>query len=241
MTILLAIETSTEMASVAILGKNGLIWRELSGVQTHSQGILPAIQELLSEAGLSLNECDAIAFGCGPGAFTGVRTACGIVQGLAFGADLPILPVISLLAMAEAARQDAVEAPTDAHSVADFVCILDARMSEVYWAHYRYADQRWEQVLEPALSSFALALEYANANGYLAVLGNGLTPPAESSEIKVACEVAYKMPHARQVAQLGLLDYAQGKQVAADLAQPLYLRNKIALTTLERMQLKAAG
>ena len=123
------------MASVAILGKNGLIWRELSGVQTHSQGILPAIQELLSEAGLSLGQCEAIAFGCGPGAFTGVRTACGIVQGLAFGADLPILPVISLLAMAEAARQDGVEAPAEARPVADFVCILDARMSEVYWAH----------------------------------------------------------------------------------------------------------
>ena len=95
--------------------------------------------------------------------------------------------------------------------------------------------------MEPALSSFALALDYAQSNGFLAVLGNGLIPPAEQSEIKIACKVTYKMPHARQVAQLGLLDYAQGKQVAADLAQPLYLRNKIALTTLERMQLKAAG
>lgn len=105
MTILLAIETSTELASVALLTGDGLLSRELSGVQTHSQGILPAIQSLLLDAGIRLQDCDAIAFGCGPGAFTGVRTACGIVQGLAFGAELPILPVVSLLAMAEAAKQ----------------------------------------------------------------------------------------------------------------------------------------
>jgi tRNA threonylcarbamoyladenosine biosynthesis protein TsaB len=225
MTTLLAIETSTELASVALLNKGELLIRELSGVQTHSQGVLPAIQELLNTAGLSLNQCQAIAFGCGPGAFTGVRTTCGIVQGLAYGADLPILPILSLHAMAEAAR--------DEHTDADFVCVLDARMGEVYWAHYRVRNQRWTQVSEPTLSAIALAFAYADQHANVLVLGNGLVSP-ENTEI----QIVFKMPHATQVARLALTDYLDGKQVAAEMAQPVYLRNKIALTTIERMQLK---
>ncbi|MFZ6748111.1 tRNA (adenosine(37)-N6)-threonylcarbamoyltransferase complex dimerization subunit type 1 TsaB [Undibacterium sp. Ren11W] len=226
MTTLLAIETSTELASVALLTKGELFIRELSGVQTHSQGVLPAIQELLSTAGLSLIDCQAIAFGCGPGAFTGVRTTCGIVQGLAYGADLPILPVLSLHAMAQAARAEQIDA--------DFVCVLDARMAEVYWAHYRLRNQSWEQVSEPALSAVDVALAYAADHASVLVLGNGLTAPLETTRMKII----FKMPHAAQVAQLALVDYTNGKQVAADMAQPVYLRNKIALTTIERMQLK---
>ncbi|WP_295751350.1 tRNA (adenosine(37)-N6)-threonylcarbamoyltransferase complex dimerization subunit type 1 TsaB [Undibacterium sp.] len=226
MTTLLAIETSTELASVALLNKGELSIRELTGVQTHSQGVLPAIQELLNAAGLSLSQCQAIAFGCGPGAFTGVRTTCGIVQGLAYGADLPILPIISLQAMAQAAR--------DQDGDADFVCVLDARMTEVYWAHYRLRNQAWELVSEPALSALELALAYADAHASVLVLGNGLTAPAETGSMKIV----FKMPHAAQVAQLAAVDFSDGKQVAPEMAQPVYLRNKIALTTIERMQLK---
>lgn len=226
MTILLAIETSTEMASVALLGKNGLNCRELSGVQTHSQGVLPAIQALLRDADMTLQQCDAIAYGCGPGAFTGVRTACGIVQGLAFGADLPILPIVSLHAMAEAAR--ATSADTD------FVCVLDARMGEVYWAHYRFIDQGWQQISAPTLSTYEQVLAYANLNAEILVLGNGLALPVEVTKSKVV----RRMPHANQIAHLALLDYSMEKQLTAGMAQPLYLRNKIALTTAERMQSK---
>jgi tRNA threonylcarbamoyladenosine biosynthesis protein TsaB len=226
MTTLLAIETSTELASVALLNKGELSIRELTGVQTHSQGVLPAIQELLNAAGLSLSQCQAIAFGCGPGAFTGVRTTCGIVQGLAYGADLPILPIISLQAMAQAARGQ--------NSDADFVCVLDARMAEVYWAHYRLRNQAWELVSAPSLSALELALAYADAHASVLVLGNGLTAPAETSSMKIV----FKMPHAAQVVQLAAVDFSDGKQVAAEMAQPVYLRNKIALTTIERMQLK---
>jgi tRNA threonylcarbamoyladenosine biosynthesis protein TsaB len=235
MTILLAIETSTEIASLALLGKNGLICRELVGVQTHSQGILPAIQELLNTQALTLKDCDAIAFGCGPGAFTGVRTACGIVQGLAFGADLPILPIVSLHAMAEAAR----EAQTEPQAEADFVCVLDARMSEVYWAHYRYTGSGWLQITEPALATAEQAFAYAAAAAYPLVLGNGVKPPADESNAALMPALIHKMPHAGQVAQLAAIDFSLQKQMAAGMAQPLYLRNKIALTTLERMQAKA--
>lgn len=226
MTILLAIETSTEMASVALLSKNDLIYRELSGVQTHSQGVLPAIQALLREAGIGLRQCDAIAFGCGPGAFTGVRTACGIVQGLAFGAELPILPIVSLHAMAEAARATQTET--------DFVCVLDARMGEVYWAHYRFLNQSWQQIMGPALSTSALVLAYANLHAEVLVVGNGIAQTIKFTKNKIIS----KMPHAEQIARLALLDYSMGQGLVAEMAQPLYLRNKIALTTAERMQLK---
>jgi tRNA threonylcarbamoyladenosine biosynthesis protein TsaB len=96
MPIILAIETSSELASCALLSGDTLITRASSGVRTHSQSILPMVQEVLAEAGVKLNDCAAIAFGAGPGSFTGVRTACGIAQGLAFGAGLPAVPVVTL-------------------------------------------------------------------------------------------------------------------------------------------------
>jgi tRNA threonylcarbamoyladenosine biosynthesis protein TsaB len=226
MTILLAIETSTEMASVALLSDRGIICRELTGVQTHSQGVLPAIQDILEESGITLQQCDAIAFGCGPGAFTGVRTACGVVQGLAFGADLPIIPVVSLLAMAQAA--------CDLGAETDFVCVLDARMGEVYWAHYRFQDQHWLQITEPALSTAEQVLLYATSINVILVLGHGAMPNIAG----VSGQVVYRMPHAEHVAKLALLAFSIGKQLYADQAQPLYLRNKIALTTLERARQK---
>jgi len=105
MATILAIETSSEMASCALLRGERVYFRESSGVRTHSQAVLPMIQELLAEAGIVLRDCDAIAYGAGPGSFTGVRTACGIAQGLGFGAGLPLLPVVTLDAMALACRE----------------------------------------------------------------------------------------------------------------------------------------
>ncbi|BBB60198.1 tRNA (adenosine(37)-N6)-threonylcarbamoyltransferase complex dimerization subunit type 1 TsaB [Undibacterium sp. KW1] len=228
MTRILAIETSTELATAAILTDGGIFVRELSGVQTHSQGILPAIQELLTEAGLRLQDCDAIAFGCGPGAFTGIRTACGIVQGLAYGADLPVMPVVSLLAMAEAAREQV--------AATEFVCILDARMNEVYWAQYRFDDAAgWTEISAPALSALDVALAGITLGSPQLALGNGLVLP-ESALAQYASLPC--MPHARQVGILGQLDFVAGRSLPADQAQPLYLRNKIALTTAEREQVK---
>ncbi|MGH8809473.1 MAG: tRNA (adenosine(37)-N6)-threonylcarbamoyltransferase complex dimerization subunit type 1 TsaB, partial [Noviherbaspirillum sp.] len=141
---ILAIETSSELASAALLHNGRVIAREASGVHTHSQTILPMVQELLAQADISLAQCDAIAFGAGPGSFTGVRTACGVAQGLAFGADLPLVPVVTLQAMAQACR--------DACGADDVLVLLDARMEEVYWAQYRYRDG-WQTVCEPALSA----------------------------------------------------------------------------------------
>src|ERR1044072_9161430 len=100
MSTILAIETSADLASAALLHNGVLTVKESAGLPNHSQPILPMVEALLADAGIALSACDALAFGCGPGSFTGVRTACGIAQGLAFGADMPLLPIVTLQALA---------------------------------------------------------------------------------------------------------------------------------------------
>jgi len=224
MSVILAIETSTELASAAILFGDSLVLRQSAGAQTHSQSILPMVQSLLAEASLTLKQCDAIAFGAGPGSFTGVRTACGIVQGLAFGASLPVVPVVTLEAMALACRE-----ATGASSV---LPILDARMEEVYWAQYRF-DEGWRPVIEPALSTVADVLP----EGGVTACGNGLAAYGNLFASRVFTQGALPgiMPHAAQVARLGRIAFQNGRAVSPYEAQPLYLRNKVALTTAERL------
>ncbi|NGZ83865.1 tRNA (adenosine(37)-N6)-threonylcarbamoyltransferase complex dimerization subunit type 1 TsaB [Duganella aceris] len=232
---ILAIETSSELASCALLRGETVITRVSEGVRTHSQSILPMVQELLAEAGISLKDCDAIAFGSGPGSFTGVRTACGIAQGLAFGGGLPVVPVVTLDAMALACHQQ--------HGAGEVLAVLDARMGEVYWAQYSFggdgggADDsrsgRPVPVLAPALS----APGDVRSQGAPVACGNGLSAYAEAYP---AGGHATVMPHAAQIAQLAAIDFAAGKTVTAAEAQPLYLRNKIAYTQAERRDMAAA-
>ncbi|RZI41938.1 tRNA (adenosine(37)-N6)-threonylcarbamoyltransferase complex dimerization subunit type 1 TsaB [Herbaspirillum sp. HC18] len=220
---ILAIETSSELASVALLHNGQLISHEAAGVQTHSQTVLPMVQALLAQAGLVLSQCDAIAFGAGPGSFTGVRTACGVAQGLAFGCDLPIVPVVTLLAMAQACRE--------AGAAEDVLVLLDARMEEVYWAQYRYRDG-WQVVVEPTLS----APSAVSATDPVTACGNGLTAYASIFDEMPFSRRGMRdiSPHATQVARLAEVDLAAGRHVDARNAQPIYLRNKVALTTVER-------
>ncbi|HEY8099387.1 MAG TPA: tRNA (adenosine(37)-N6)-threonylcarbamoyltransferase complex dimerization subunit type 1 TsaB [Burkholderiaceae bacterium] len=220
---IIAIETSSELASVALLRDDQMLTREASGLQTHSQTVLPMLQNLLAEAGISLAQCDAIAFGAGPGSFTGVRTACGVVQGLAFGADLPVVAVSTLEAMAQACR--------DRSGATDVLAILDARMGEVYWAQYRYLDG-WQVVIQPSLSLPSAVLPL----GQVVACGNGLIAYANDFEPCTFAKNAVPniMPHAEQVARLAQVAFKLGNTVAAQDAQPFYLRNKVALTTNER-------
>lgn len=222
MTILLAIETSTELASVSLSTGERIISRDLSGVQTHSQGLLPAVQELLSDANVQLTQLSALAFGCGPGAFTGTRTACGVVQGLAFGLGIPVIPVVSLAMMAEAAHAK--------EGWGDMLCLLDARMDEVYWAHYRGQKGKWQDVVAPSLSTLDVALDYARTNHLPLVLGNGL----DVSKTQTDFVVTNAMPHASFATAIAKRAFDCGLQQDATQAQPLYLRNKIAQTTVER-------
>jgi tRNA threonylcarbamoyladenosine biosynthesis protein TsaB len=233
MSIILAIETSSELASCALLSGDAVLTRESSGVRTHSQAILPMVQELLAEAGVSLRQCDAIAFGAGPGSFTGVRTACGIAQGLAFGARLPVVPMVTLAAMALACHQQT--------GAADILTVLDARMGEVYWAQYRYAGGGWHIVVEPALCAPGGVAPQPVA-GPLAACGNGFSayPEAFAGRDFASGALAGIMPHASQLAQLARTEFEAGTTVPAAEAQPIYLRNKIAFTSAERLAINAA-
>jgi tRNA threonylcarbamoyladenosine biosynthesis protein TsaB len=236
MPIILAIETSSELASCALLSGDMLITRASSGVRTHSQSILPMVQEVLAEAGVKLNDCAAIAFGAGPGSFTGVRTACGIAQGLAFGAGLPAVPVVTLAAMALACRQQT--------GAAHVLAVLDARMGEVYWAQYSFDDtdaDACREVSAPALCAPGDVAPLPTATP-LAACGNGFSAYAEAFAGRAFASgaLAGLMPHAGQVAQLARIELALGRGVKAAEAQPLYLRNKIAFTSAERQAINAA-
>lgn len=221
---ILAIETSSELASVALLHNGRVMAHEAAGVQTHSQTVLPMVQALLAQAGITLAQCDAVAFGAGPGSFTGVRTACGVAQGLAFGLDLPVVPVVTLLAMAQACRDDC--------GASEVLVVLDARMEEVYWAQYHYQDG-WQTVIAPTLS----AASEVNPSGPVVACGNGLSTYSSAFDTASFAQGAQPgvMPHAAQIAHLAQLELAAGRTVNARDAQPVYLRNKVALTTVERM------
>ena len=232
---ILAIETSSETASAALICNTTVFQCQTNGVMNHSQSILPMVQHLLQQAGIALADCDAIAFGAGPGSFTGVRTACGVVQGLAFGADLPVIPVVTLLALAQARLA--------ASGATEVLCALDARMGEVYWAQYSYdAGQRqWHTRIEPTLSAPALVQPLV-AEG-LALVGNGFAACAAQFVLPDAllASADNTLPMADAVAALAHTEFAAGRVLPAQLAQPLYLRNKIALTVAERQLLATAA
>lgn len=225
MPLILAIETSTELASVALLDDDRLLTRESSSAQTHSQTVLPLLQGLLQEAGVRLDQCDAIAFGAGPGSFTGVRTACGIVQGLAFGANIAVVPVVTLLAMAESCRLRS--------GAKDVLVVLDARMGEVYWAQYRHEGD-WHTIQEPRVSPPAEVTPL----GRFSACGNGLLAYADAFQHLAEPKLMLPeiMPHASVIATLGRDAWLHGDALGAEGAQPLYLRNKVALTTAERLE-----
>lgn len=231
MPIILAIETSSELASCALLIGDNVLARESGGVRTHSQSVLPMVQELLHEAQIRLGDVDAIAFGAGPGSFTGVRTACGVAQGLAFGADLPVLPLVTLEGMAEACRAKS--------GATEVLAVLDARMNEVYWAQYRF-DGAWQLVVAPTLSSPEAVAPQPAAG--LAACGNGFSayPDAFAGKGFAAAADTGVNPHARDLAVIGAAALAAGQGVPAAQAQPLYLRNKVAYTSAERQVINAA-
>jgi len=229
---LIAFDTSTDTASVSLMVRGSVTHTcRSTGVATHSQAILPLIRQLLEKADMRLADCDAIAFGCGPGAFTGVRTACGVAQGLAFGADLPVIPVVSLHAMAETCREN--------HRITDILAILDARMKEVYWAQYQYDESGgWRTVIEPRMTPPSGVIP----SGQPAACGNGLIAYADAfAALPVAAKHADIIPDSAALAVLAKAAYRRGETLSARDAHPLYLRNKVAYTTEERRVMKAGA
>ena len=221
---ILAFDTSTEYCTAALLLDDALIFRDVHAGQTHSQLLLPMCQGLLAEAGISLRQLDGIAFGAGPGSFTGLRIACAVTQGLAFGAGLPVLGVSTLLALAEASGATRV------------IACLDARMGEVYHAVYRREAGDWLTESAPLLCAPAQVpgVEGADWCG----CGSGFQAYGEVLQAHYGAALTGTRPalypHAREIAALAAAGFAAGQGMAPELAAPLYIRDKVALKICER-------
>ena len=224
---LLAFDTSTHWLSVACGADDTWCVRGEPAGQAHSERLLPLVDAVLAETGWSLRSLDGIAFGAGPGSFTGVRIACGVAQGLGFGADLPLVPVPTLQALAQAAWRE--------HSATHVLASLDARMREVYVAAYVRVDGRWDEFLAPAVLPPAdVALPSRNGAEWIGVGGGFAAYPALAVQLALTRVDADAVPDARAIGELAQPRLAAGKGVAAADALPLYVRHRVALTTLER-------
>jgi len=224
---LLAIDTATDVCSVALARADRIIERVEAVGQKHSERILPMVNALLQETGLPLGECDAIAFGSGPGAFTGLRIACGIAQGLAFGAGKPVVAIGNLAALAWAAN----EAAPGARRI---LAAIDARMQEAYWALYSIEGGALTEMTAPALASADELLQMANRCEPDLVAGNALRSfPQLAAQLRCAL-APHACASARSIATLAAVSFAEGGAMPAALAAPVYVRDRVALTIDER-------
>jgi tRNA threonylcarbamoyladenosine biosynthesis protein TsaB len=220
---LLAFDTSTEYCSAALHLDGRVLSRATHAGNRHSELLLPMIGELLAEAGLGTRELDGIAFGKGPGSFTGLRIGCGIAQGLALGADLPVVGVVTLEAMAWA------------HSPGKIIASLDARMHEVYYAAYERTESGLTRHIAPGVFK-PDAVPLPEGEGWRG-RGNGFSsypPLAERLGARLAGFEAEAWPDARAIAELALPAFLAGEALPADRAEPFYVRDKVALKTSER-------
>ncbi len=221
---ILAIDTSTENCSVALLIGDTLYNRSELAPRGHADNVLPMVRSVLQEAGVTLEELDALAFGRGPGSFTGVRIGIGMAQGLAFGADLPMIGVSTLEAMAQASHR-----VTGATHVS---CAIDARMSEVYWGRYsQVAENQWQAVdAECVIPPAQLAEQLTRDDESWTQAGTGWDAyPEELAKLNIATvkgEVLY--PEAQDIARLAKVKFANSEITAADLSEPTYLRDNVA-------------
>ncbi|MDP2881126.1 MAG: tRNA (adenosine(37)-N6)-threonylcarbamoyltransferase complex dimerization subunit type 1 TsaB [Azonexus sp.] len=222
--LILALETSTELGSCALWHDGVVAERICPAGKSHSETLLPLVRELLAEAGVKVRQLDALAFGVGPGAFTGLRIACGAAQGLAVAANLPLIPVTSLETMAAQAGADRV------------LALLDARMGEVYSGSYQLIDGAYllrSEIRVSAPDAVALPAE----PGWLAC-GNAIAAhPALAERLSTAgiAVQAEILPTAATVARLAVPRAARGEGIDAALAAPLYIRDKVAKTVAERL------
>jgi tRNA threonylcarbamoyladenosine biosynthesis protein TsaB len=220
--IIVAIETSTEACSAAISLDGDIIERYRVAPREHAALILPMIEDLLAEAGLGRSQLDAVAFGRGPGSFTGLRIAAGVTQGIAFALDLPVTPVSTLAALAA----DAFEGSPIG---AVYAC-LDARMGEIYGAAYRRGPDGFpilvgdEAVLPPQEADSApVEVDVGLGSGWTTYRDILLTQLGPAVSI-----LDDRFPRARHIARLGTIDLVAGRAVAAADAVPVYLRDRVA-------------
>jgi tRNA threonylcarbamoyladenosine biosynthesis protein TsaB len=222
--LILALETSTELGSCALWRDGAVAERSCPPGKSHSETLLPLVRELLAEAGVKVGQLDAIAFGVGPGAFTGLRVACGAAQGLAVATSRPLIPVTSLETMAALAGTERV------------LALLDARMGEVYSGSYQLIDGAY-RLLGDIRVSAPDAVSLPDEPGWIAC-GNAIAAypalAARLSEAGIAIQPDI-FPTAAAVARVAAPRTTRGEGIDAALAVPLYIRDKVAKTVAERL------
>ncbi|HJT50928.1 MAG TPA: tRNA (adenosine(37)-N6)-threonylcarbamoyltransferase complex dimerization subunit type 1 TsaB [Nitrosospira sp.] len=221
---ILAFDTSSEYCSIALLLESDILGEEVLAGQRHSELVLPKVSQMLDESGLTLAQLDGIAFGSGPGSFTGLRIACGIAQGLAFGAGLPVIGISTLEALAQQAGGTRI------------IAALDARMHEIYHAAYQKTMDEWQVVSEPTLCLPQNA-PLVPEQGWTGC-GSGFDMYPEVLRTRYEGYVNHIIsglrPNAGVMAQLAAPRFARGLGVDPADAAPLYIRNKVALKEKER-------
>jgi tRNA threonylcarbamoyladenosine biosynthesis protein TsaB len=245
---LISLDTATDVVHLALC-QGGRVWvRAESGGAQASSSTLPALQAMLDEAGLAWSDVTAIGFGQGPGAFTGLRTACAMAQGLALGLNVPVLPLDTLMAVAASAQRQSPElAQSLARALAEGAdptlwVLQDARMSEVYAAPYRWTGAGWQALAAPVLWSLAHWSERIASGALQRVCGSALNAYAEQAQALAthgALCVPQAVPDGWALVTLAQAGWAQGAAVDAALALPRYVRDKVAQTTAERQQATA--
>ena len=225
---ILAIETATEACSAALLIDEEVIVEFEHAPREHTQLILPMLDKVIAEAGIVLADVDAIAFGRGPGAFTGLRIAAGVTQGLALAAELPVIAISTLAALA----QHIYETHQDTH----ILTALDARINEVYWGKYTIEQGRAllvgeEQVILPQDITSICSEQWTGVGSGWAVHGDALSAKANGHLKNIYAKTE---PSAEYIAKLAAYEFAAGHLLSVEEAQPVYLRDKVAQTLAER-------
>lgn len=222
---LLALDTSTEACSVALLYNGEKTHLNELAQRTHTKRILPMIDKILANSGLHLNQVNALAFGRGPGSFTGVRVGAGIAQGLALGADLPVIPISNLTAMAQAAFE--------LYQAENVVAAIDARMNEVYFSQLMREKVRsdigeffqWREIITEQVCSPEQAIKQLRDDNAFRV-GTGWVAYSQFTEKNLtSSEIA--LPNALYMLELARVEYLQKRTISALEIEPIYLRNEV--------------
>ena len=233
---LLAIDTSTDYCSVAACRGETIVFRHERAGQRHAERVLGMVDAVLAEAGLALADIGGIAYGAGPGSFTGLRVACGVTQGLALARAIPVVGIGTLLALVEEAAEEAALNAAGELSCQRVIACIDARMGEVYHAAYRMTAAGWVEILPPGLYR-PEAVPAVSGDGWdgcgggFAAYGGAVAARYRGQLTVLRSEVA---PSARAVLRLALPRFAAGDTRDPATATPLYLRDKVALKTSER-------
>lgn len=224
---LIAFDTATEWCTAALWVDGEVAFREERAGQRHSELLVPMVMDLLAEAGLKLGQLDGLAYGMGPGSFTGLRIACGVAQGLALGGNVPVLGASTLEALAEEAWM--------AQGADRVLVCLDARMNEVYTGIYLRQDAYWTSLAGPLVCPPEATPMPAEAGFLGAGPGFAVYPGLMALGREKLRDVDTRLiPHARAIAQLAAPRFARGEGLPPEAAQPLYIRDKVALRICER-------